>query len=159
METLLAADRLVDLAVLQVRSFQPQTLQHGTTRHKGRLAVIAQDAYQALGHDGQDRRGNQKGLHPDIHQAGNSAGRVVGVEGREHQVPGEGRLDGNFGSLLVADFAHQDHIGVLPHDGTQPLGKGQFDLGIDLDLADAFDLVFNRIFNGDDVDARFVDGR
>ena len=59
---------------------------------------------------------------------------------------------------MVANFAHQNDVRVLAHNGPQAAGKGQVDLGIDLDLADSLELVFHRIFDGDDIDFRFVDG-
>ena len=35
-----------------------------------------------------------------------------------------------------------------------PRGEGQVDLRVDLDLADALDLVLDRVLDGDDVDVR-----
>ena len=37
---------------------------------------------------------------------------------REHQVPGQGRLDGDAGGLLVADLADHDDVRVLPQQAT-----------------------------------------
>jgi hypothetical protein len=78
------------------------------------------------------------------------------VQGREDQVAGQGRLHGDVGGLLVADLADQDHVRVLAHDGAQPAGEGEIDLGVDLDLADPLHLVFHRVLDGDDVDARVL---
>ena len=53
---------------------------------------------------GLDRGGDEEGLHTHVDQAGDGAGRVVGVQGRENQVAGEGRVDGDGGGLDVADL-------------------------------------------------------
>ena len=51
------------------------------------------------------------------------AGGVVGVQRAEHHVPGQRRLDGDFGRFQVADFADQDLVRVLPQDRPQALGE------------------------------------
>ena len=40
-----------------------------------------------------------------------------------------------------ADLPHHDHVGVLAHDVAQAGGKGQPDLGVDVDLVDPVHLV------------------
>jgi hypothetical protein len=35
------------------------------------------------------------------------------VQRREHQVPGQGGIDGDVGRLLIADFTDQEDIRVL----------------------------------------------
>lgn len=69
----------------------------------------------------------------------------------------QGRLDGDVGSLLVADFANEDDIRILPDNGAQPPGKGQSGRGVDLDLVDPVKLVFHRVLDGDDLPVRRVD--
>ncbi len=55
-------------------------------------------------------------------------GRVVGVQGGEHQVAGQRGLDGDLGGLVVADLADHDDVGVLAQEGAQRGGEGQADL-------------------------------
>ena len=86
-----------------------------------------------------------------IHISGDRAGRIVGVQGGKDEVPGQCGLHGDGGGFGVADFADQDDVRVLAHDGAQPVGEGQPDFGIDLYLPHAFQFVFNRIFDGQDV--------
>ena len=69
----------------------------------------------------------------------------------------QGGLDGDFRRFPVADFAHQDDVGILADDRAQPGGEIQVDLGVHLNLADPFDLVLDGVFDGDDVDFRVVD--
>ena len=75
------------------------------------------------------------------------------MQGGQHQVAGEAGLDGDLGGFEVADFTDHDHVRILPQDGAQGLGEGELDLRIDLDLADAGQVVFDRVFDGDDVAA------
>ncbi len=50
----------------------------------------------------------------------------------KHKVPGKGRLNSDLGGLAVTDLSDHDDIRVLPYDVTQPVGKGQVYLGLDL---------------------------
>jgi hypothetical protein len=54
------------------------------------------------------------------------------VQRAEDQVAGERRADGDFGGLLVADFADHDDVGVLAQDVAQGRGEGEPDLGLDV---------------------------
>ena len=92
-----------------------------------------------------DRGGDQERLHAHVAQAGDGARGVVGVQRAEHHVPGQGGLHGDLGGLQVADFAHQDHVRVLPQDGTQGRGERDADFGIDRHLDDAVDVVLDRV--------------
>ena len=68
-----------------------------------------------------------------------------------------GRPDSNLRRLRVTDFSDHDDIRVLTEDGTQAIGEGQPRLDVDLNLIDPCQLVFDWVFNGDDVDLRLVD--
>ena len=89
-------------------------------------------------------------MHPDVNQSGDGAGRVVGVEGGKHQVPGEGGIDGNGGGLLITNFSQHDHIGRLAEHGAQGRREGHADFRIHLDLVDAGHLVLDRFLDRDD---------
>ena len=65
------------------------------------------------------------------------AGRVVGVQRREHEVTGERGLDRDVDGLGVADLTDQDDVGVLTQDRPQRAGEGQPALRVDLHLVDA----------------------
>ena len=58
-----------------------------------------------------ERRGREEGLDAQVEQSQDRARRVVGVQGREHQVAGERRLNRDDRRLQVADLAHQDDVG------------------------------------------------
>ena len=60
-------------------------------------------------------------------------------------------LHGNLRRFAVTHFTNHDDVRVLAQDGAQRIGKGQVDLRMHLDLVDAFQLVFHRVFHGDDL--------
>ena len=113
--------------------------------------MLTQPPYQALGEDAVDGGGQQIILDPHVQQAGDSAGRVIGVQGGEYHVSGEGGLDGDAGGLQVAHLADHDDVGVLTDDGAQGAGKGHADGGFDLNLVDARELVLHRVLDRDDL--------
>jgi hypothetical protein len=78
------------------------------------------------------------------------------VQRGQHQVAGERGLDGDLRGLEVADLADHDHVRVLPQDGAQGLGEVELDLRVDLRLADAGQLVLDRVFHRHDVAAARV---
>ena len=112
-----------------------------------------------MGQDAVDGGGQQIVFHTHVEQTGNAAGRVIGMQGRQHQMAGQGRLDGDAAGFQVAHFADHDHVRILADDRAQGMGEVEPDLRFGLDLVDAFDLVFDRIFNRDDLDVRRVDFR
>ena len=69
----------------------------------------------------------------------------------EHQVAGERRLDRVLGRFHVANFADQHDVRVVTQDRTQRRGEREPDLRMDLNLVDAFELVFDRVFGRDDL--------
>src|SRR5262249_52029796 len=60
-------------------------------------------------------------------------------------------LYGNLRGLEVADLADQHYVRILAQDGAQPARERHFDLGVDLRLADAVDVVLDRVFDRHDV--------
>ena len=78
------------------------------------------------------------------------------MEGGEHQVAGERGFQCGFGRFEIARFPHQQHIGVLAHEGPQGLGKVHPFLPVDLGLGDASQGVFDRIFHRGDVEPWIV---
>ena len=78
-------------------------------------------------------------------------GRVVGVQGGENQVAGQRGLHGDLRRFLVANFADQHHVRVVAQNRAQPAREGQAGLFGNLDLVDALELIFDRVFDGDDL--------
>ena len=71
---------------------------------------------------------------------------------------GHGGPDGDLRGLLVPDLADKDDIRILAQDGSEGTGKGQPRIWIDLGLVDPLDVGLNRVFYGDEVDRRGLDG-
>src|SRR5439155_7491948 len=101
--------------------------------------------------------GNEERLDSHVDESSKGAGRVVGVQGAEHQVAGQSGLDGALGRLQVAHFADQDHIRVVTKDASQSGGERQSNLTVHLNLTDAFAVVLDRILDGDDLEGLFLD--
>ncbi len=79
------------------------------------------------------------------------------MQGRKNHVTGQGRLHRNLGGFAVTDFSNHDNIGILAQDRTQARSEGQLDFGVDLNLTDTVELIFNRVFDGDNVFAAIVE--
>ena len=60
---------------------------------------------------------------------------------------GEGRVNGDMCRLGIAHFADHDDIGVLSNKGAKRSREGQADLGLDLGLINAGNLIFDGIFD------------
>jgi hypothetical protein len=114
-------------------------------------ALRADRADQPLRDHADQRRGQTKRLDVHVDQPRHRAGGVVGVQGRQHEVPRQRRLHGHLGRLGVADFAHQNHVGILAEDRTQRRRKAKLHARIDLHLVDQFELVFDRVLDRHDV--------
>ena len=85
------------------------------------------------------------------------AGGVVGVQRAEHQVAGERGLDRVFGRFQIADFADEHDVRVVTQNGAQRGGERQADLRMNLNLVDAVELVFDRVFGRDDLGVFVLD--
>jgi hypothetical protein len=79
------------------------------------------------------------------------------VQRAEHEVTGEGRLDGDATGIDIADLAHHDDVRVLPQQ--RPQGGGELEAGlvVHLKLVDAHQVVLDGVFHGGDVHFRVVD--
>ena len=111
------------------------------------LAVDADLPHQPLGQHAVERRHELVGLDAHVQEAAEHVEHVVGVDGREHQVAGQRRLDGDLRGLRVADLADHDLVGVVTQDRAQAARERQPLLLVDRDLGDPAQLVFDRIFD------------
>ena len=81
--------------------------------------AVAEFAHEALRHIGAARVYDVVGAHAHGDEARNRTGGVVGVKGGDHEVTGEGRLEGDGCCFVVADFADHDDIRILPQERTE----------------------------------------
>ena len=83
-----------------------------------------------------------------------------GASGRknrgQHQVARNGGTHGDFRGLAIPNFTDHYDVGILPEDSTEGHGKGQARKRAHLDLVDAGDPVFHRVFEGDQVEPLLV---
>src|SRR6185437_16012487 len=117
----------------------------------GGAAVLANQTDQALRQDAIQRGNKVVRLDSHVEEASNDIHDVVSVDCGEYQVAGERRLNGDLRGFRVADFADHDFVRVVTEDGAQAAGKGQALFFVHRNLRNAANLVFHRIFNGDDL--------
>src|SRR5690606_41656162 len=82
---------------------------------------------------------------------------AVAVHGTPHHVSGLGSLDGDFRRFQIANLAHHDDVRILSQEGAQGLGEVHAVFGVDVDLVDAFQVDFHRVFCGGNIDVRSVE--
>ena len=109
------------------------------------------DAHQTLGDDAVERSHQIERIDPDVQHAADHIEHAVGVHGGEHQMAGERGLDRDLRGFAVANFADHDLVGIMAQDGTQAAREGQAALFVDGNLDDAAQLIFDRIFDRDDL--------
>ena len=115
-------------------------------------------AHQALRQHGFNRRRNEERLDAHVNQTGESARRVVRVEGAEHQVTGQRGANRNLGGLQITNFADHDDIGVLAQNVTQTDGERQANVRAHRDLIDALQFILDRFLDRDDALVHRVNG-
>src|ERR1035438_884069 len=71
----------------------------------GRPAGIADDPYQPLRQNTVQRRHKVVRLHAHVQETPQHVHHVIGVDGREHEVARQRRLDGDLSGFIVANFA------------------------------------------------------
>ena len=77
------------------------------------------------------------------------------MQRRHDEVPGHCGMKRRQGRVGIANFADENDIGILAENGAECPGKGEAGFLVDLNLANAIDLVLDGIFDGDNVD-RFL---
>ena len=104
-----------------------------------------------------DDGGEQERLDVHVEQTRDAADGVVRVQRAEDEVTGHGRANGDFGRFEVANFADHDDVRVLPQNVAQALGESEIDLRFHVDLRDARQPIFDRLFDRDDAALHRVD--
>jgi len=122
----------------------------------GLAAVGADPLGEALGDAADEGGPEEEGVDAHVQEAGDGADAVVRVEGREDEMPGLGGAHSDLRRFGIADFADEHDIGVVSEDRAEAAGEGEADLLARLDLDDAFELVLDRVFDGDDFAALVI---
>src|SRR3989344_3376327 len=76
-------------------------------------------AHQPLADDRDKGRGDQIRVDAHINEARDSAGRGIGVNRREDEVAGQGRLGRKLSGLFITNLSHHDDVRVLAKYGAQ----------------------------------------
>lgn len=93
-----------------------------------------------------------------INHAGEGGGAGIGMKGGEDEVAGDGGLDGGAGGVGVTNFAYHDDVRVEAEDRAEIVAKGTTMIGVDRNLGDASNAVFNRVFESDDFAVGGIEG-
>ena len=120
----------------------------------GHLAVLAEAAREALRNDADRGVRHQEWLNAHFFETREGTGRVVRVQGREDQMAGERGFDGNLSRFLVTRFTDENDVRILAEECAKDSGKIEPDVFVRLNLAEAREIVFNRVLGGRDVDLR-----
>src|ERR1700674_585260 len=120
----------------------------GIVRFRG--AGFENQPHQPLRQNAVQSRNEVVRLNAHVEKAPNDIDHVISVDSCENQVTGERGLNRDLRRLRVADFPNHDLVGIVTQDGAQSASEGQTFFLIDRDLGDATNLVFDRVFNGDD---------
>ncbi len=80
------------------------------------LAMLAQNAHQALADNGPHAGREKKALDPHVDQSRDRARSGVGVQRGQDEMPSERGMNADMGGLSVTHFAHHDHIGILAQE-------------------------------------------
>ena len=59
------------------------------------------------------------GLNAHVEKTPQHIHNIVGVDGREDEVTGQGGVDGDLRGFLVADFADQNFVWIVTQNGTE----------------------------------------
>ena len=138
----------------RVDAQQPAFVLAGAIRNAQRGIEHAHEPLRE--HTDQARR-QQERLDAHVAQARDGADGRVGVQRRHHEVARQARLHGDLGGLEVADLADHHDVGVLAQNRAQAARERHLDLGVDLGLADAVDVVLDRVLDGQDIAREIVD--
>jgi len=84
------------------------------------LAALGTEfSQQALTEHAQQGRRKQEGLDAHIQQSRHCRYRVIGMQGREHQMlPGQRRLNSDLRRFAVANLTDHDDIRILPQNSS-----------------------------------------
>ena len=148
---------VVELLGADIAARNLKLRQERIVRLVGSFATGADAAQKPLAQDCFEGRGDEEWLHAHVDHAGDGARGVVGVQGSEDEVAGEGSLDGDLSRLQVARFPHHDAIGILPEESAQDAGESQPDIFVHRHLDDAFEVIFHRFLGGEEFGVDGVD--
>ena len=126
-------------------------------RSIGFFAMRTDTAHQPLSYDTSQSGSYKERLYTHIDQSRDRACSIVGMQGTENQMACQCGVNADSGRFNVTNLTDHNYIRVLAQNAAQSVGKGQPCFIIDGYLIDAFNSIFDRIFNRNDVFIRIVD--
>ena len=120
-------------------------------------AVWTNRAHEALRDERLHHRSEQERLHIHVEQACNAADGIVRVERAENKVTRHRRANRDVRGFDIANFADHDDVWVLPQNVTETFGECEIDLRFNIDLRNARQPIFHRLFDGDDAPLHGID--
>src|SRR5258706_5547025 len=115
------------------------------------LAVHTYDTHQSLRQNTIQGRDEVVRFNSHVNEAADNVGNVVRMHGRKYQVSDQRGLNRYLRCFIVSNFADHDFVRVVAQDGTQSASKRQPFFLINGNLRDAANLIFNGVFDGDDL--------
>ena len=131
--------------------------QQGDGARIGAVALPAlgtDPAHEPLGQDALERRRDEVRLDLEVHEPGDGARGVVGMQGGEREMSRERCLHGDRRGLPVPHLADHQDIGILAQDAAQRARERHPRLDVDRHLRDAIEVVLDRVLDGDDLLSR-----
>ena len=131
----------------------PERLPHPRVNRLALDAATAVSPHQPLRQHGHETGVDQIRFDADFEKPGHSAGSIIGMQRRQHQVSGEGALYRHLRRLEIADLADHDHVRIVTENMPQRAREGESGRVVHLNLIDPGQPILDRILDGDDVDA------
>src|SRR6478752_149890 len=112
---------------------------------------MAQQPHKPLRQNTVKRRNEVIRFDAHVDKSADNVDNVVCVDRCKYKVTGQCRLNRDLGSFLVTNFADHYLVWIVTQDRTQSPGKGQTLLFIHWYLNYSMKLIFNRVFDGNDL--------
>ena len=116
----------------------------------GAAADCAEHADQSLREHAIQRRNKVVRFDAHVQEAADHVDDVVRVNGREHEMARQRRLNRDLRGFFVTNFADHDLVGIVTQNRTKTTRERQAFLLVHRNLRDAVELILDRVFDRDD---------
>src|SRR4029453_9109397 len=120
-------------------------------------ATWANCAHEPLCDERFHDRSEQERLHLHVEQARDAPDGIVRVQRAENKVTGHRCADRDVGRFDIANLANHHYVGILSQNVTETFRKGQVDFRLHVDLRNARQSIFHRLFDGNDATLDRID--
>src|SRR4029450_10308558 len=102
-------------------------------------------------------RREQERLHVHAQHTGGPADGIVRVERAENKVTGHRCADRNIGGFDITNLTNHHYVGILSQNVTETFRKRQVDFRFHVDLRNAGQSIFHRLFDGNEATLDGID--